>query len=256
MSLAAFARQAVEDEKERREELRRAVAEAFECGPEIDGEAYNVGTVRRHLALFYGDGVGYASTLADLIAAFAIIGGVWASGVFVCVKHRRPSFEARKRVAVKWNKGLPKPEAPPIRRLRFELPSEERTGLTSDGGAADELADVASLPAGTLYRGKGGVYRQVPPEGSGFVNRDGGVWNKRGVSVSRKRRFPAYLERIRDYLETAKISAVDRTILEHVANGQTLQWIADEMGMKKPTVFVHVRRLRQKAGIAGPGRGR
>jgi len=88
-----------------------------------------------------------------------------------------------------------------------------------------------------------------------MVTRDGG--DRKGHYVRRKRRFPAYIESIRSLLEgRALISSVDRQILEYVTEGKTMKWIADKLGMKKPTVFIRIAKFRRNYGVDGPGPGR
>lgn len=265
--LASVVRERVAAEIERRAELVQAVSEAVKADPAIDAVPVSANAVRRHLSMYYGKELAEGATIADLAGAIARIGGIMTSAGFVCVELVKPSREARLRIAEKWNKGLPAREVPLIRRGNIGAASGASAGTEVAGRAVDgdEFVDVASLPPGTLYRGPNGVYRQVTPE-SAAIHRDGGVWNKRGQSVTRKRRFPSYLAKLREFLDKepgtpfakveAMISAVDRQILEYVIEGQTLRWIADEMGMKKPTVYKRVAKIRREAGISGPGPGR
>lgn len=252
MSLTAYATDVVEKEKRRRSDLRVAVCEAVNFDPEID-EFVSVAALRRHLALYYGKALADGATFADLGGAVAVTGGIVTDGGFLAIELVKPSRAARTRIAAKWNRDLPRGEIPQIRRLRHGGDGDE-TGRSD--ALPDGFVDIVSLPEGSLYQGAGGVFRQVPPQSAALVTRDGGVWNKRGQTIRRKRRFPAYLQKVRDFLDTGHVSAVDRQILEHVVEGHTLRWIADELGMKKPTVFARIRRIRRKYGIAGPGAGR
>jgi hypothetical protein len=111
------------------------------------------------------------------------------------------------------------------------------------------------MPEGTVFRGEGGVYRQVQPQSATMLMRDGG--NGKGSYVIRRRRFPSYIDRLRAFLDGGPpIGVVDRQVLEYVCEGHTLQWIADEIGIKKATIHKRIVKIRKAAGIAGPGPGR
>jgi hypothetical protein len=99
--------------------------------------------------------------------------------------------------------------------------------------------------------------RAMPPE---MRRREPGAvsgGDNSGATVYRQNRMPAYLAMIGAYAKIARgISVVDRKILFRVANGDTLQRIADDLGMKKPTVHKRIDKHRASAGIVGPGPGR
>jgi hypothetical protein len=254
-------RAVVDAEHRRRRELREAIGEIVVWDDKAL-KSVSISALRRQLSTYFGAAMAEGATFADLAGAIAEIGGGIRERGFVHIRLRPPSREAMRRIVAKWNKGLPKGEAPLIRRLR----SQEDAGfedLSVDGRF--DFLDLVSSPVGTLYQ-KEGVYHQIPPETAALVTRSGGVWNKPGQTITRKRRFPSYIERLRAFLEKepgnpfakneAMISAVDRQILEYIIEGKTLRWIAQEIGMKKATIHKRVVKIRNAAGIPGPGPGR
>ncbi len=240
----------VSDEIDRRAELRAAIAEVVEFAGLTD--EVSIGALHRHLAKYYGPELAEGATRAELIggaAAAAAAGRGWVDGDRITgVRLRKPSRAELRRIAAQWNKGLPQAEVPAIRR------PHGLGGYGVDGKGDTEYHELP--PPGSLYR-VDGIYRQSPDPATLHAWRDGGNGHRGGVTIKRARRFPSYVARLRAFLDgPAVISSVDREILEHVIEGRTLQWIADEMAMKKPTVHKRVNKIRTRAGIAGPGRGR
>lgn len=228
-------------ERSRREELRLAVLAVVEKADSASG--FRATQLRRHVARYYGQAIAHGAAPFELVGFAAEAGGYSTSGYIWNVKLRSPDRTERRRIAAKWNEGLPPPELSMIKRAALER----------DDTAGDMLFE---LPPGLPYLSDG-VHKQLPPMDSVAVWRDGGN-GARGSGVSmRRRRFPAYLANLRAYLDRASsLSSVDRQLLEFVVEGKSLQWIADELGMTKANVHKKVSAARKVGGVAGPGPGR
>ncbi len=243
------AAQIAADEVKRRAAVRQAVLDVVCYDP---GSDLTVSALRSHIAMYYGTALACGASVAELAGACAEIEGTYPGGKTYLVWYAclvPPSRAAKRRVANQWNEGLPPPELPMIKR---------NFSANAPGTFEQDSAGLEHIqPPGSLHKSHGIHRAAVDPEVS-LVYRDGGAAGKVGSgSTSRLRRFPAYVERLRAYIEkSGAVSAVNREICEHVIEGKSLQWIADELGMTKASVHKRVVNVRKLAGIAGPGSGR
>lgn len=233
------ARRAVAMERERRSELAGAVAELVFEDP---GAGFPLGDLRRQLRLYYGAAMADGATIADLHGLVAIAGGYPSGGWVFDASLRRPSREALRKVRDKWNKGLPPAELPMIRQHHTLRP---------------DSPDFPDAPADHPVKVEGRWYQTQDPATRGVIAGGGTNSRRIGTRYGAKRRFPSYVAALRGCLDkVSTVSAVDRQIVEFIIEGRTIRWIADELGMKAPTVQKRVRQFRVAAGISGPGSGR
>ncbi len=230
---------------QRRADVRQAVIDVVE--PVLVG-AFKIKELRAHIARFYGSELATLATEAELRGACAEAGADVGLILMMDVALRRPSREAMRRIAAKWNEGLPPPELPMIKRPNRPGPG----GFEQDAAGFDLMQPPGSM------RKTNGVHRLTVDPEVAIAHRDGGATGRRGTgSTSRRRRFPAYIARLREFLDRVNdLGAVNREIFEHIVDGRSLQWIADEMSMTKASVHKRVANARRLAGIAGPGSGR
>ncbi len=233
-------------ERDRRLETRQAILDVVE----LDGDAsFTIAALRRCLAVYYGADIADGATVADLSGGACAAGAFPAHGEFLGARLRKPARAALRRVANKWEKRLPAPELPLIRRRVSVSRADE------EGPHYDEI-EGASIPPGACINVHGKWYQNSDPATLHAWSTGGG--QRRGGPQHRtKRRFPGYVAMLRALLDSAfPVSAVDRQICEFVIEGRTIRWIADELGMKRPTVHKRVKLLRDRANIPGPGSGR
>lgn len=244
----------VEGETRRRADLMHALSCVLSKskGSDVlgtDSVRTSMDGVRRMVARFYGADLARGASAAEISAGVAIAGGRQSRyqderGVrplhFRGVTLQPPSATEQRRIVAQWNKGLPDPEVTPIRRV------------ASDG---NEVLDRFEMPPGTSYQ-QHGVHK-VSGSGEPSMWTNGGAGLADGSTVQRPRRFVGYIDAVRSFLDkTTSITAVDRSILEYVCEGKTVQWIADEIGVTYQAIQKRICKHRKAAGISGPGKGR
>jgi hypothetical protein len=107
------------------------------------------------------------------------------------------------------------------------------------------------LQPGLLVKG-GGIWKQTVDHSTTMLTAD--TKNEDGTR-GRRRRFVPYLARLQLYLQTARMPAEDRQVLDLVVAGHTVRDIAAELGLTRWKVQSTIERHQDAAAIPGPGPG-